>query len=76
MYAIDYDVFYAIASEGGLAGNCVISDTSALLIMALLANETPETLFKNADGSQLSQAQIEQARDTLDTAITEIADTS
>lgn len=75
MTAIDYDMFYAIASEGGLAGNCVLSDTSALLILALLSGEEPETLFRNGDGTGLSQAQIEQLREMMDSAIAEVLDT-
>lgn len=76
MTAIDYDMFYAIAVEGGLGGNCVLSDTSALLILALLSGEEPETLFRNGDGTELSQAQIEQLRDMMDNAIAGVLDTT
>nr|CRY97921.1 hypothetical protein [uncultured prokaryote] len=73
MPTIDFDLFYAIATEGGLGGDCVLSDTSALLIMSLLASETPETLFSNADGTPLTQAQLEQALDTIDKASNEVS---
>lgn len=73
MPSIDFNTFYAIAIEGGLGGDCVISDETALLILSLLASETPETLFRNESGQPLSQAQLEQALDTIDKASSEIS---
>lgn len=76
MATIVYDTFFAIAVEGGLGGNCVLSDETALLALSLIAGETAETLFRNADGSTLTQGQIEQINDMISKALAEISETS